>query len=136
MEFAVNSWLVVLGLAVAFVVVFAWRSDILTGLIGIVLGVLCIRGLLNTIDVIDSQSAWAASSTPRTYYYVLVAACGIAVVTCVFYVIRGAFRYVAYRMAQRTADEHPHASGTKRCPYCGATVAAEAIACKYCEQDI
>lgn len=137
MGFTIGIWLLLLGLGLALVAVFAWRSDTLTGVIGVVLSVPCAAWLLRTIQEIDSHSTWSESPMPRTYYYVLVAACGIAALTCAYYIVRGVICFVrSRRRARAVVPEQPHDGATKTCPYCGGTVPAQAIACKHCERDL
>jgi putative copper export protein len=132
--------LLLLGLPLVLVIVFVWRSDTLTGAIGVILGVLCAAWLLRAIQTIDLQHAWSASPIPRIWYYVLVTGCGVAALTSVYYAVMGLVHLVWLRPRARVVasdtTERPLGTATKVCPNCGRTILARAIACKYCEADV
>ena len=132
--------LLLVGLPLALAVVFVWRSDTLTGVVGVILGVFCAAWLLRVIEVIDSQQMWSASLMPRTWYYVLVAGCGIVAVTSAWHVVAGLANSVSLRRRARVfvpgAMERPNGAATRVCPRCGGTIPAQAVACKYCGQDV
>jgi hypothetical protein len=132
--------LLLLGLPLVLVVVFVWRSDTLTGAMGVILSVFCAAWLLRAIQAIDLQHAWSASPIPRTWYYVLVTVCGVAAVTSAYYVVMGLVHFVWLRQRARVvasdATERPLGTATRVCPHCGRTILARAIACRYCETDV
>src|ERR1035437_9245355 len=127
-------WLLLIGLALATSVVFVWRSDTLTGVIGVVLGVFCAVWLLGVIQASNSRHTWSASPIPRAYYYALVAACGVAAVTSAYYAVRGLIRFADARRRARMfvpdVQQRPTVTATRACPHCGRMIPAQAIACK------
>jgi ribosomal protein L40E len=137
MGFNIGIGLLLFGVALAFVSVFAWRSSLITGGIGLVLSTSCAVWLLWTMAAMDVQSAWSASPVSRAYYEVLVAACGVVAIVSVVSVVWGTFSLVRARTRARAsiASSAP-VTGMKACRHCGKLVPAQAIACRHCERDL
>jgi hypothetical protein len=136
MESGTGDWLLLLGLGLAPIIVFAWRNDTLTGVVGVILSVFSASWLMRTIQAIDSRAAWSVSPVPQAYYYVLVAACVILALGSTYDIVRGALRLAQSRNAREIVPELPPATDTRICSHCGGTVSAQAIACKHCEGDL
>jgi ribosomal protein L40E len=129
--------LLLLGLGLALVSVFAWRSSIITGSIGVVLSGFCAVWLLRTIDTFEGQSAWASAPMTLAQYEALLVACGAVAVAGALYGISGVVSLVrSRRRAVASVPERAVTAGTQVCRHCGKRVPAKAIACKYCERDL
>jgi hypothetical protein len=137
MESAIGVTLLLLGLGLALVSVFAWRSSVLTGVIGFVLSASCAVWLVSSLQTMDANAAWGTAPMSRTTYGLLLSLCGIVALASAAYGIGGVVRLVqSRRRAVSAVSERAPTGGTQVCRHCGRTVPAKAIACKYCERDL
>jgi hypothetical protein len=139
MEPGTGGWLLPLGLVVAWLVVFAWRNDTVSGVTGLLLSVFAGSWLIRTIRAIDSPAGRGVSSVPRAYYEVLVAVCVLLALASAYDIFRGVVGMAQARQAREIETELPPADApldTATCPHCGGAVSPQAIACKHCEGDL
>jgi hypothetical protein len=139
MEPGTGGWLLLLGLVVAWIAVFAWRNDTVSGVTGLLLSVFAGFWLVRTIQAIDSQAGWGISPVPRVYYQVLIALSVLLALASAYDVLRGALGFAQARRAREIETELPPADApadTATCPHCGGAVSPQAIACKHCDGDL
>jgi hypothetical protein len=137
MDSTIGITLILIGLGLAFVSVFAWRSSVVTGAIGVVLCAYCAVWLVSSMQAIEAASAWGSAPLPRTTYGLLLALCCIVALASAAYGIGGVIRLV--RSRRRTVNALPERAptgATQVCRHCGKRVPAKAIACRYCERDL
>jgi len=131
--------LLLLGLPLVLLVVFVWRSDIVTGAIGVMLGAFCTLRLLQTIQANDSLHTWNAALISRTWYEVLVAGCAIAVVTSAYSCAMGLINIFVLRQRALVlvpdTREGPVGAETRPCPHCGKRIPVQAVVCSCCESE-
>ena len=132
--------LLLLGLPLVLLVVFVWRSDTVTGAIGVMLGVFCMLWLLQTIQANDSLHTWNTALLSRTWYEVLLAGCAIAIVTSAYSFAMGLINIFVLRQRALVlvpdTREGPVGAETRLCPHCGKRIPVQAVACSCCESDV
>jgi hypothetical protein len=132
--------LLLFGLPSALLAVFAWRSEPVTGAIGTILGVFCAAWIVQVIQANDAMQTWNASLLSHDGYNVLVAGCGVAIVTSSYSFVMGVANVIALRRRALVLvpdkREGPVGVETRCCPHCGERIRAEALVCAYCEKDV